>query len=38
MVAAQLPQKHAYAHHAAKCGANPALFLGLKPKLTQFLG
>lgn len=38
MVAAQLPQKHAYAHHAAKCGANPALILGLKPKLTQFSG
>ena len=37
MGAAQLPPKHAIAHHAAKCGANPALFLGLKPKLTQFL-
>lgn len=34
MMAAQLPKKHAIAHDAAKCGANPALFLGLGPKLT----
>jgi len=36
MMAAQLPKKHAIAYDAAKCGANPALFLGLNLKLTGF--
>lgn len=38
MMAAQLPKKHAIAHDAAKCGANPALFLGSTPKLPLFQG
>jgi hypothetical protein len=38
MMAAQLPKKHAIAQHAAKCGANPALFLGSTPKLPLFQG
>jgi hypothetical protein len=38
MMAAQLSQKDAIAHEAAKCRANPALFFGSTPKLPLFQG